>query len=256
MPDEMLASQSFDDGTFDFESLQECATHKRDPFFELAWKYCTDGCRVLDVGAGLGEFANGLGKCEAHLLDGNRETVEHLKLSHANVHFHKMPSPLPFKDGFFDVAHCSHLVEHLEPQALFDLLVELDRCLAYQGVLIVSTPLMWHGFYDDLSHVRPYPPSVFKNYLVGSKLARTRTAISQEYHVEELQYRYSRKPVAYFDISHSQMWSKRLLFRIMKWLRGINCAQYEQSGYTIVLRKIPPAAVDREKPSQAQSVVR
>ena len=40
----------------------------------------------------------------------------------------------------------------------------MDRCLKNNGYIIISTPLLWYGFYDDLSHVKPYNPEVLLKY--------------------------------------------------------------------------------------------
>jgi SAM-dependent methyltransferase len=145
---------------------------------------------------------------------------------------------MPFKDERFDLIHCSHLVEHLVPQDLYGLLCEVDRVLKRGGVFVISAPLLWHGFYDDLSHIRPYPPSVFRKYMCASGARNTtRRAIPGEYVVENLQYRYTRRPPAYFDVSTSRRWAKTILFRMTNFLRRISFARYEVSGFTLVLRK-------------------
>jgi SAM-dependent methyltransferase len=218
------------------ELLSSC-TQKRQPFYDTALKYCTPGLRVLDIGSGDGSFAQQVRQCEVHVLDGNAETVRQLRTAFDFAHEHRLPAPLPFDDVFFDVIHCSHLVEHLEPQDVYSLLEEIDRCLKPGGVFVVSAPLLWTGFYNDLSHVRPYPPTVFIKYMGHGGRNRTRQQISVSYCCEEIKYRFSLRPINYYNLSTNRRWVKVLLFHVVGWLRRIRFAAYEASGFTLVLRK-------------------
>lgn len=220
-----------------FEDLQTLSTHDREPFFEIAQYYCDKVARTLDIGAGNGAFARTLKSTEVHLFDGNEQTVQQLCTEFAHVHLGRLPGSLPFDDGYFGAIHCSHLVEHLQPQDLYSLLQEMDRCLEHNGFIIVSAPLLWQGFYDDMSHVRPYSPQVFMNYLRGGGTNRTRQVISEDYEVVELRYRYNKLPMPYYDISYSKMWAKRALYRLVNFARRLSLKRYEVSGFTLVLRK-------------------
>ena len=77
-------------------------------------------------------------------------------------------------DGFdgkdFDIVIMAHVIEHFQPEPL---MVFLDRyldALKPGGVLIVSTPLLWEGFYQDFDHIKPYYPkgllSIFEQGIV------------------------------------------------------------------------------------------
>ncbi len=66
---------------------------------------------------------------------------------------------MPFPDKTFDGIHCAHLIEHLYPEQLVKCLKELDRVLTYGGILIIRSPLFNSLFFEDPSHIRPYPPS-------------------------------------------------------------------------------------------------
>lgn len=228
--------------TPDIQSLEEIerwATHDRRPFFEIALRYCGPDSRVLDVGSGAGDFARLVPSKNLHLVDWNEDTVAQLRREFPNVVRHVVPDPFPYQDGFFNVVHCSHLVEHLIPEHFYQLLREVDRVLAVDGVFVVSAPLLWHGFYDDLSHVRPYPPQVFRKYMC-SRDARnpTRSAIAGSYKVESLQYRYTRRAPSYFDVSTTRKWAKRAMLKATSFLRRIAFARYEVSGFTLALRKV------------------
>lgn len=221
----------------ELSELLRYTTHSRELFFDIARKYCKEGSKVLDIGPGTGDFGRPLQGCELFLVEGNPESVEKLRREFDNVLLHQVPDPLPFEPETLDLIHCSHLVEHLQPGDVYSLMKEVNRTLAVGGYFVVSTPLLWDGFYDDLSHVRPYPPTVFRNYLCKDSDARTREIVSREFHVVELRYRYRREPLAYWNISHSWTRTQGLLFRIIKFLRGINLSRYSATGYTLVLQK-------------------
>lgn len=212
------------------------ATHRREPFFGLASPYIEKKSKVLDIGPGSGSFSDFHSRNDFYLFEGNQESVLKLKEKHTHVHQGMLPG-LPFEASFFDVIHCSHVIEHLEPQVFYDSLVEMDRCLAPGGVMVISTPLLWDGFYNDLSHVRPYNPKVFLNYL-GSKnpKSRTRSVISNKYEIEHLQYRFLAYPL-FEDVNPGSNLLGKLTFLGVKILRKLGWRDYKKTGYTVVLRK-------------------
>jgi SAM-dependent methyltransferase len=224
-----------------YRNIKRYITHERKPFIELAEKYITPSSRILDVGGGDGEFSRITGRLDTYIFDGNPESVEKLKTKYPNVQCGILPK-LPYENNFFSIIHCSHVVEHLQPFQLYEFLQEADRCLANHGYLIISAPLLWARFYDDLSHVRPYPPLVFKKYLsAGSSWVATRPIISSKYLVREEVFRYDYveddKYVIYERISLffiPFILLHKLAFKVKK-LFGIR--KVEKSGFTIVLQK-------------------
>lgn len=212
-------------------------THRREPFFEIANNYISIDSRVLDIGAGAGAFPKYCNRNDFYLFDGNLQTVDELKTKYRNVVHGLLPN-LPFESDFFDLIHCSHVVEHLEPQMFYDTLVEMDRCLKVGGYLVVSAPLMWSGFYNDLSHIRPYNPKVYRNYLCGEqKDSRTRKLISTSYIQEQLVFRYipSDDFYKYYNSKNNRLVSCTI--KIFNTLRRKGFVLLEKTGYTIVLKK-------------------
>src|SRR5690606_23253477 len=129
-------------------------TYKRAPFFQIAKDLIKDGDVVLDVGAGDGSFSEFCQNDEIYQFDGNMESFNNLKKKFRNTFLGHLPN-LPFQNNFFNIIHCSHVIEHLQPQELYDTLIEFDRVLKDGGRIVISAPLLWSGFYDDLSHVKP-----------------------------------------------------------------------------------------------------
>lgn len=221
-------------------------THSREPFFEIAKELIKPDSTVLDIGAGNGYFSEYCNRTDFFLLDGNKDNVDYLLNKYPHSHYGKLPN-LPFKNLFFDVIHCSHVIEHLEPQELYITLKEMDRCLNDGGYIIISTPLLWENFYADLSHLKPYNPWLFYKYLTpvnGQILTRER--ISQHYKVKELQYRFREIPIMEsFYNSRNNMLIKCVIF-LIKMLHRLGLRRYEKTGYTIVLQKLQSSQTNME----------
>lgn len=226
----------------DFINRNKYAQPSRMPFFKLAGKYLPSEASavVVDIGAGNGEFAVALSLKEKYvhhaLLDLNQESVVSLKELGWNADAYSAPDSLPFKDGSVAYIHLSHIVEHLPHESLYRFLKEIDRVLGEHGVLVISTPLLWERFYDDLSHVKPYNPQVFTNYLTRNKDNATQISVSNKYQVRELEYRYR-------DLSNREWGSRYFAFdallRTLHILRSMmGFRKYVKNGYTLILQKI------------------
>ena len=212
-------------------------TFNKEPFFQIAKEYIIESSIVLDVGPGNGTFSDFCGRKDFYLFEGNKESARKLERRHDKVFCGELPT-LPFEDNFFDLIHCSHVIEHLQPQEFYDTLKEMDRCLKPEGYLVISAPLMWEGFYNDISHVKPYNPKVFYNYLIKNKSSsRTRPKISEDYKQVNLIYRYREISVTNnFFQENNNLWVK-LLFSIVYKLERYGLRNREKTGYTIVLQK-------------------
>lgn len=101
--------------------------------------------QVLDVGCRDGNMLlycrqNGSG-AEFHGMDITKKDLEKaLACGYKSAFEHNIcVRPFPYKDGFFDIAICSHILEHLEdPGAV---LTELKRVMKPGGLLIVGVPI-------------------------------------------------------------------------------------------------------------------
>lgn len=212
-------------------------TFNREPFFEVAKKLITKNSFVLDIGAGNGHFAAFCERDDFYLFDVNKKSIELLKLKNKNVYQGSLPE-LPFEEHLFDLVHCSHVIEHLEPQVLYDTLKEIDRCLKPGGYIVVSAPLLWEGFYNDLSHIKPYNPKLFHNYLCPNpSQTRTRSKISSQYSQEKIIYRYKEVELLENISNSSNSRYIKIFNKILQKLRKEGLNRYEKTGYTIVLKK-------------------
>ncbi|WP_037316575.1 bifunctional 2-polyprenyl-6-hydroxyphenol methylase/3-demethylubiquinol 3-O-methyltransferase UbiG [Salegentibacter sp. Hel_I_6] len=215
---------------------EKFVTHSREPFFQIGKDLIGPKSTVLDVGAGNGNFADFCNQKNIYLFEGNPSSIKSLEANYKNVYLGRLPE-LPFDDTFFDVIHMSHVIEHLQPQEVYDTLKEFDRCCKPGGAIVISAPLMWEGFYDDLSHIKPYNPFIFQKYLCSGFCDNlTREPIAKNYTVEKLQYRFLEKKM-FYTLKRSKNLISKVTFQAYEFLRKKGFKKYQKTGYTIVLRK-------------------
>lgn len=237
------------------------STMNRFPFFELTGKYLPVDRKatILDIGTGEGIYCEHLKLSDTYpntfLLDANEATIELLKAKQYQTILYTAPNTLPFDNASVSHVHCSHLVEHLYPKDLYEFIKEIDRVLTPEGILAISTPLLWKGFYQDLSHIKPYEPEVFIRYLCDKTKERTASVISNNYTVKELVYRYN----DYNNIDEG-LGSKSIgvdfVIQFMKKLLGVfSIKQFKKNGYTLVLKKGQLASNVFHKTEQGENKV-
>jgi ubiquinone/menaquinone biosynthesis C-methylase UbiE len=212
-------------------SYNKYATLSRLPFYTMVKKYVKPTSNILDIGAGDGSFAKFLDRDDITMMDSNIATVEKLKTKFPNYIQGQLPT-IPFVSESFDIIHCSHILEHLETEVLYLSLKELDRCLKSNGIMVLSLPLLTDFFYDDLSHVKPYNPSVFIKYLTNiPQNNNTRPKISDKYTILELQYRYKKSKLISDELPF-------ILSLFNKCLYLLGFKKYKKTGYTLILQKM------------------
>ncbi len=217
-------------------------TLDREPFFELAAGHILPEYKViLDIGCGEGDFFiylrnRGLVNDNVYLLDGNQITVDKNKELTEKSLFYLAPEKLPFENQAVDFIHISHLVDNLGVAEFYNFLLELNRVLKPGGFLVVSTPMLWSNFYDDLSHVKPYNPYVFYKYFVHQGRHSRFDKIQDNYKIENLVYRY-------YELPLDEGWSASstvldsLFINCRRILRKLGIRRLNKNGYTMVLKK-------------------
>jgi len=217
-------------------------TLDRAPFFELALECIDNSTRtILDIGSGEGDFLlylkeKGVNPDKVYLLDGNQATVEANKKLTPNSVFYMAPDRLPFEDLSVDVVHTSHLVDNLGPADFYNFLLELNRVLKPGGYLVVSTPVLWPDFYNDLSHTKPYNPYVFYKYFVQQGRHSRFEKVKHDYAVQKLIYRYYEMPL-------DEGWGSTVPFldaifiTSRRILRKFGIKRLRKNGYTLILKK-------------------
>ncbi|MBS1596775.1 MAG: class I SAM-dependent methyltransferase [Bacteroidetes bacterium] len=230
------------DGFYQYSKFKKkYLTLNREPFFEIAGKYIGSSDKVLDIGSGEGEFLfylskRGIKTENIYLLDANQKTVEQNKNHTPNSIFYLAPERLPFEDASIDAIHLSHLIDNLNSNDLYAFLHEMNRVLKSGGHIIISTPLLWPMFYNDISHTRPYNPYIFYKYFVHVHKSLRFDKVSDGYEIEELVYRYYETPL-------DEGWSSSLppldylIIILRKILRKLGFKRLQKNGYTLSLKK-------------------
>ena len=122
------------------------------------------GEKVLEIGCGEGIFLELLKErgIESEGVDFDPEKVRTGQRRGLTIHCANAEEYLKEKDSSFDGIMMSHIIEHLPPNVLIELLAECLNALKPGGRLIIispniSNPAVQENFWLDVTHVRPYP---------------------------------------------------------------------------------------------------
>jgi ubiquinone/menaquinone biosynthesis C-methylase UbiE len=182
--------------------------------------------KIIDVGCGEGRF-----------IEQDRNRITGVDLSDISLNKCKLlgynvikadARKLPFENCSVDGIHCSHVVEHFQPEDVHKILSEFDRVLVPNGILAITAPLLWYGFYSNLTHVRPYNPEAILHYLTPSK-KHTFCQISDSYKVLCLKKRFG----------HIE--SRNIIINM---LTRLGFPWLKRTGFMLILKKGEP---NREK---------
>ena len=190
---------------------------------KIAYSHLRECHFILDAGCGEGRFIS-QNPHKIVGLDWNVESINKCREYSYNVIEGDIRC-LPFKNESIPGIHCSHVIEHFLPTDVHNILSEFDRVLNPGGILLIRSPLLWDGFYSDLTHIRPYNPEAIIHYLTPSK-EHTLEHISQDFETIYLKWRY--RPLQlrnrYFNaaVKVFNRWG-------FPWL--------QRNGYMLILRK-------------------
>ena len=187
--------------------------------------------QVLDVGCGVGRFLQQLSISSAYGLDWNIENLRLISPDQARIRGNALT--LPFSDSSFEGVHCSHLIEHFAPSDAYRLMHELGRVTKINGILIVRTPVLWNGFYNDLTHVRPYNPEVLVRYMCQEGGQKTRRSFDFHFKFVGLKWRYL--PIIY--VGKPQGW-RFLLKAVSDWICRFHIHSWRRDAYILVLKRV------------------
>lgn len=127
------------------------------------------GQRVLDVGFGHGDLLLTFDpSCDLHGLEISPSAVEMARqraqergYTHATFTEHDLHDLIPYPEGSFDLAICSHVLEHIENAEA--VLADLHRVLRPQGLAFVFLPINEETFSCERSkHIWKYTCASFR----------------------------------------------------------------------------------------------
>ncbi|MHA1344361.1 MAG: class I SAM-dependent methyltransferase [Promethearchaeota archaeon] len=197
--------------------------NQKEEWDKIAYKFLNECKQILDVGCGEGRFIS-LNPSKIIGIDWNEDSVNKNKELGYNIIKGDIRN-LPFKDKSISGIHCSHVIEHFLPLDVHKILTEFNRVLIRKGILVIRTPLLYYGFYSDLTHIKPYNPNVIVKYLSPSN-QRTLKHISDDFEVIYLRYRYAsiNTRIRYLD----------MIFNLLnRW----GFPWIKKTGYLLVMRK-------------------
>ena len=202
----------------------------KDYLNKIALKNISNCKSVLDIGCGEGNFIGYNPKIITG-VDHNERSLEICRKKGYSVKYANV-TDIPFKDNYFDAVYCSHVIEHLYPKDAHRLLIEMNRVLKVGGMFIILTPLLHHGCYDDLTHLKPYNPASILHYIsIENTKQKTLENIPGLYKKIELKYR--RNQIFTFR-SDSTFWFLGVFFNI---LSKFGITRFKRTGYIMVLKK-------------------
>jgi ubiquinone/menaquinone biosynthesis C-methylase UbiE len=196
-----------------------------------ALSYMKECSSILDIGCGEGRFIEHDPK-RISGVDHNMKSVSLCGDKGYDVRYGKV-TELPFDSGSFDAVHCSHVIEHLLPGEAHQLLREMDRVLKEGGIFCLRTPLLHRGFYNDLTHIKPYNHRAILHYIrIEETRQRTLSDIPGIY--RKVFFRYRREPL-FPEIKKTPFKHLWIFFDI---LYRFGITNTNKTGYILILRKI------------------
>ena len=113
------------------------------------------GMKLLDIGCGRGEFANGFKELGLIVNGVEREKIH---IDGINVQYLDVEKdPLPYKEKTYDIVFSKSVIEHLENPS--NMLKESRRILKSGGMIIIMAP-DWVSqmkiYFDDYTHRTPF----------------------------------------------------------------------------------------------------
>lgn len=197
-------------------------------------KNLSDDKKYLEVGAGTGRFIRIVKdkfNFSLYCLEINNDLAKSLDYEGFKVSIGDIRKT-PYSEGYFDIVHCSHLIEHLGYPDISNALDELVRITKPGGYIIIRSPLMHPDFYWDIDHVRPYPPNSIMTYFSNPQQQKKGSSKIKKI---DLYFRYS----AYeFSLFKNSKLIKKINFILKKFWNKYYFPKSRPNGYVLILQKI------------------
>ncbi|MFA5992288.1 MAG: class I SAM-dependent methyltransferase [Candidatus Pacearchaeota archaeon] len=220
-----------------YHKLKYDDTKKQD---KIILSYLKNKQKILDIACADGYlielYIKENPKGEAIGIDNNHFSINECKKKGLNVKFVDLSKlKLPFQNEEFDAIIFSNIIEHLYPKEVVSMFDEMSRILKKGGILVIRAPLLYHEFYTDISHIRPYHPKAILEYLCNWEDVGHRTFQTDktQYSLKFLKYRHN--PIIYIDLFDSKV--LYFLYPIVNMLKHIGI-KGRKNGYLIILERI------------------
>lgn len=187
--------------------------------------YFSNCKKILDIGCGTGDFI-ALDPKRIIGVDHNKKSLKVCKDRNMSVVYGKV-TKLPFESDLFDGVHAAHVIEHLFPRDAYKMLAEVGRVLKKGGVFVLSTPLLWDGFYNDFTHIKPYNPESIIRYICSDGSQKTLSDMKSRFDRVDLYYRY--RPFPFFG---------KFGYLLSNYIYQYGLHSFKKDAYTLILRKI------------------
>lgn len=196
--------------------------------------------KILDLGCGFGYFiSNDPNKIIG--IDINSQSIRQCRGKRYKAVIGSVIE-LPFKSGSFDGVHCAHLIEHFNIFDVYKVITEASRVLKVGGLLIIRTPMLTKYFYDEPSHIRPYPPSNVLDFLNLNKGGQETPLFVKIYEYEFIEIKFKRRVLfqPIFPIAvNPKKYAMRAIFKSLGLLMSKFGIRHPQKGeYAIIAKKI------------------
>lgn len=119
------------------------------------------GARVLDVGAGIGQYRDLFAHCEYQAHDFGQEPATEGK--YTRLDYQSDITAIPVPNEAFDVVLCTEVLEHV-PEPIVAL-KELSRIVRPGGHLLISAPLGSHLHQEPYHFYGGYTPHWYRRFL-------------------------------------------------------------------------------------------
>lgn len=193
----------------------------------FAWEYVPGGVAAhLDFGCHHGVFLNNLKSKKIGRLVGvdvSEKAVERAQQLFPELEITKIneTSPLPFDDGTFSSVTILDVLEHVYEQT--ELLVQLNRVLKEQGILVITVPGQHLFSFLDMGNLKFQLPKLHRWYYC------------LRYSQQEYQYHYVSNPDGLIgDISAKKRWhehfSRKKLARLLEGA-GFSIIDFDGTGF-------------------------
>jgi O-antigen chain-terminating methyltransferase len=138
---------------------------------ERVARWFEDRRKTLDVGCGTGVFLDQMARkgLPAEGIDSNWASIRYAESLGLNVRCVDVRQGLSAVDAEYDAIHCAHVVEHMTPTELAEIMGYVYRALKPGGRAVFVFPdpesirSQLLGFWRDPTHVRFYHPDIVES---------------------------------------------------------------------------------------------